>query len=347
MRTTLFVLWMVIGCSAYCQDSIYLGKRITIYSQNLQEQRGVMVSLPADYTNPKYPGARYPVIYLLDAEWNFVSFTGIVQALSKGPYARMPQAIVVGIVNTNRTRDLTPTNGSRTAYFDNTSQLFKESGGNANFIKFLTKELRAYVDSAYRTNGFNLLNGHSFGGLTATNLLLHYPGAFNAYIIIDPSLWWDNGLMVQDAQALFSKTDFKNTHIYLALAHKEIIPQDTTTDQIESIKAFHGLLKQQKPNGLGWRFKYYENEDHGTIPIPAAFDGLKYIFDGHMVHAKQAVADSTLVDLHFQKLSERLGFPFKPSQAYLDWMADFCRAIGKPVMGDFYEGKRAQYYPVK
>lgn len=325
MKKQLYLLLLVFSWSnSFAQDSITIGSKHKIYSKTLKEERNFWIYLPPDYNNAKYAPAKYPVVYLLDAENNFHSYTGIQQSLAKGPYAMIPQMIVVGITNTDRTRDLTPTESNRDAFYDKNKKIFKQSGGNKSFIAFLETELRPYIDSNYRTSGFNLLNGHSFGGLTAVNILLHHTKLFNAYTIIDPSLWWDNEIMIKKADSIFNIKDFENRNIYVAMANKISIPQDTTTDMARGIRKFEKLLVTKKPKNLRWSFKYYENEDHGTIPIPAEYDGLRFIFKEHLVQVKEAVQNPSLVEQQFAKLSKQTNFTFLPSESYLDWMGSFC-----------------------
>lgn len=331
--------------NSFSQDSITIGSKHHFFSKALNEERNFWVYLPPDYNNSKFAPAKYPVVYLLDAENNFHSYTGIQQSLARGPYAMIPQMIVVGITNTNRTRDLTPTEGNRQAFFDKSKKMFHQSGGNKNFITFLETELRPYIDSHYRTTGYNILNGHSFGGLTAVNILLHHTQLFNAYTIIDPSLWWDNEIMVKKADSIFDKKDFENRSIYVAMANKTSIPQDTTTDMARGIRKFEKLLVSKKAKNLGWAFKYYENEDHGTIPIPAEYDGLRFIFKDHLVQVKQAVETPSLVSQQYAKLSTATGFTFIPTESYLDWMGNYCLDIDKPDAALSFFLMSKTYYP--
>lgn len=89
--------------------------------------------------------------------------------------------------------------------------MFTESGGNAAFMEFIKGNCFHLLKKNYRTNGYKVFVGHSFGGLTAINNLLTEP-LFNAYIANDPSLWWDNELMVRKAEA--SVRDFKNIKFF-------------------------------------------------------------------------------------------------------------------------------------
>lgn len=329
----------------FSQENISIGKKYSLPSAILGEKREFWIYLPKDYYNTTYKPARYPVVYLLDGDVNFHTFTGIQEMLTQGPYASIPQMIVVGILNTDRTRDLTPTAGGRQAYYDSKATLYQNSGGNNHFISFLQQELRPYIDSAYRTSGYNILDGHSFGGLTAVNILLHHTKLFNAYIIVDPSLWWDQQLMLRQADSLFPRRDFSGASIYVAMAHKEVVPMDTATDHPMAIRAFEKQLQRFQPKGLRWQFRYYPDEDHGTIPVPAAFDGLKFIYSGHQVHVKQAVADPVLITRHYDTLSTRLGFPFRPTESYLDWVGNYCLRIGKTGSAITIFKMAAAYYP--
>ena len=85
-------------------EPVVIGETSTIQSEILDEQRGLMVHLPDGYETSQ---ASYPVVYLLDARSNFHHTTGTIKALSR--VGHVPEMIVVAIMNTERTRDLTAT----------------------------------------------------------------------------------------------------------------------------------------------------------------------------------------------------------------------------------------------
>ncbi|PXY46529.1 hypothetical protein DMB68_04995 [Flavobacterium hydrophilum] len=201
------------------------------------------------------------------------------------------------------------------------------------------------MDKNYRTSGYNILNGHSFGGLTATNILLHHTKLLNSYVIIDPSLWWDNEIMIKKADSVFNKKDVENRNIYVAIANKISIPQDTTTDMARGIRRFEKLLKEKKTKNLRWAFKFYDNEDHGTIPIPAEYDGLRFIFKEHLVQVKQAIQNPDLVKEQYQKLSKDTGFSFLPTESYLDWMGNYCLQNDKTEQAISFFTLANKFYP--
>ena len=101
---------------------------------------------------------------------------------------QIPELIVVGVPNTDRTRDLTPTrNASRPTGGSDPS--LRGSGGGDAFLAFLRDELIPTVDAAYRTTDYRILVGHSFGGLMSLHAFLSEPALFQAHLAIDPSVF--------------------------------------------------------------------------------------------------------------------------------------------------------------
>ncbi|MCG9792857.1 alpha/beta hydrolase [Flavobacterium algicola] len=344
-KIALLLYTLFFSTAVLSQGNISIGKEHKIFSKALNEERTVWVYLPKDYNNEKFSPAKYPVVYLLDAENSFHSFTGMQQSLERGPYASIPQMIVVGITNTNRTRDLTPTKVGIADSQDKRQDMFQDSGGNTNFIQFLEKELRPYIDSNYSSSGYSILNGHSFGGLTATNILLNHPDLFNAYIIIDPSLWWDNELMSKQAEALQPHKDFKNRTVYMAMANERKASKDGSTSMMKSIRKFDSILDYKKPKNLRLKLQLYENENHGTIPIPAAYDGLRFIFREHLINVKEATQNPSVVEEQFKKLSKDIGFNMFPTENYLSWMANYCIRTNHVDQGITFFKIAAKLYP--
>ena len=110
-------------------EKIVLGHTVNINSQILGEERPVIVYLPEGYHQSKN---KYPVLYLLDGGAHFHHATGIIQFLSRN--GRMPQAIVVAIPNTDRTRDFTSSKVKK----------MQTSGGADNFLNFMQNELNHF-----------------------------------------------------------------------------------------------------------------------------------------------------------------------------------------------------------
>ncbi len=295
-----------------------------MYSPTLNEDRPYWIYLPPEYNDSSFGKAKYPVIYLLDGDKNFQALVGIQQTFTRGMYNNMPECIIVGVPNTDRTRDLTP---SKSSLKHNGKDMFTNSGGSENFTKFLTGELRSLIDSTYRTSGYNILIGHSFGGLYAMNTLVHHTSAFNAFVVLDPSLWWDNRKVYNEAAAIWKSKNFEKKSLYIAMARDEDKPDDEQKHS-KTIEQFcNEILTSAPANNLNTGWKFYGDEDHGTVIIPGMFDALRYIFDGITLPVKSVPYDPSIVEAQYEKLSQKLGYKFIPDESLIDNIAKYASTV--------------------
>ncbi len=174
-------------------EPIERGRAHRFESASLGGARRVLVSLPAGYEDA--PGRRYPVVVVLDGDFEHEIAAAITRFYAA--VTELPETIVVGVCHEDRTRELTPAPrdgftpppGARTA------------GGADAFLAFLADELLPHVDSAYRTEPFRVLIGHSLGGLFALHALATRPDAFLGYLVLEPSVWWNGGHELRAAEA--------------------------------------------------------------------------------------------------------------------------------------------------
>jgi len=118
-----------------------------------------------------------------------------------------------------------------------------------------------------------VLAGHSFGGLFAIHALTSRPKLFNAYIAIDPSLAWNQGAVVAQAESFFSKTKEFQADLYLTAANSGgTLPG--------GVRRLTDLLGEKAPAGFRWRFEWMKEETHASIPLRSMHQGLDAIFDG-------------------------------------------------------------------
>ena len=186
--------------------TITIGTIDSVWSPTLKEYRRYQIYTPPGYAQSIYQPRAYPVLYLLDGDAHFHSVTGLLQILSTGVNATyvLPEMIVVAIPNTDRTRDLTPTRPT----LDPTGKPLPPStaGGMGNFLQFMKTELIPHIDSTFRTEPYRVFVGHSLGGIATMKPLYTMPETFNAYVAIDPSLWWDGQLLLKKAADHFSRS---------------------------------------------------------------------------------------------------------------------------------------------
>lgn len=311
---------------------INIGHIHTISSKALNETREIQVYLPSSYE--EYPNQRYPVLYLLDGESNFHYLTGFIQKLSKAPYPHIPEMIVVGIINTDRVRDLTPTVQNNSSDNKNNRNIQGATGGNPNFFLFLETEVMPYIEQNYRTTGFNTLIGHSFGGITALNHLLNGTKEIQAYIVHDPSIWWDDEVILKRFQST-KKEDFQHKKLFISQVDEKENKGDLST-HYNGIKKLNAYLEERAFHNLNYQYVQYPSEDHGTIPLKGNLDGLRYIFDGININIKEIPQNPHLIQEHYAKLSEHLHFTFQPSEPYLATVLNYLkRSADEEIQADF------------
>ncbi len=333
MKTLSFsILLLVISLftSAQTENKIVIGKIDSVYSSILNEERKVWVYIPnADTENGIYAQQRYPVVYLLDGDAHFYSVVGMIQQLSQvNGNTICPEMIVVGIPNTDRTRDLTPTHiESDPPFMDSTFSV--TTGGGENFISFIEKELAPHIDSMFPTSPYKMLIGHSFGGLAVMHSLINHPGLFNAYVCIDPSMWYDKMNFLKETQKALANKKYDGVSLYLGYANtmedgmnvRHVISDTSqSTAHIRSIIQLDRSLKENTKNGLRYQGNYYENDDHGSVPLIAEYDALRFIFDFYRLKLSfEDWTDSTARlankhETHFKNISRHLGYKVSPSE---------------------------------
>ena len=80
IRIQFFLIFLLLPLTMRSQEDICIGKRYSLYSAFLQEERDYWIYLPQNYDRDTTQN--YPVIYLLDGGSFFHSLVGISQMLS-------------------------------------------------------------------------------------------------------------------------------------------------------------------------------------------------------------------------------------------------------------------------
>lgn len=254
--------------SGHC---LCIGEEKRLHSRFLREEREFWIHLPPGYFSDT--ARSYPVIYLLDGQSFFHALVGISRTLSSSRGKPFPPCIIVGIATKDRTWELTPSASAAGRNGKIAEGAPLQGGGSGHFRRFLLLELRPLLDSLYRTNGNNLLIGHSYAGLFALHSLLNHPEDFNAYMAVDPSLWWDQGRLAEESGPLLSEKDFSGKFLYVAFATRK---RTDRTDDIHLEKA-RKFASEQLPlaRNLHYSVQTFPDETHGTVAIPGIYDGIK------------------------------------------------------------------------
>lgn len=250
-----------------------LGVIEEIQSKELSEKRILNIYLPEGYNTSD--SIKYPVIYLLDgsADEDFIHITGLVQFNSFEWINQVPKSIVVGIATVDRRRDFTfPTT------IEKDQKKFPTSGHSAQFISFIEKELQPFIEKKYKTNDSKTIIGQSLGGLLETEILLTKPALFNKYIIVSPSLWWDNGSLLNHDIGSFQNNLNQQTDIYIAVGKEGATPTDIPRVMEEDARLLFDKISQIKTKNVKVHFEYLPRENHATILHQAVSNSFRVLY---------------------------------------------------------------------
>lgn len=243
-------------------NKIQIGIIETLNSKFLEEERILNVYLPPSYSESSQKP--YPVIYLLDGAINedFLHVAGLIQFLTM--YKLMPETILVGIANIDRKRDFTyPTN------IQKLKRAVPTSGGSAKFIKFITSEVIPFIASRYTIDDNHMtIVGQSLGGLLASEILLKHPQIFQQYIIVSPSLWWDEQSMI-------------NSQLQPKLGPKQKVVLAIGEEGDEMQQVFDKLvnkLNSSRHSKLLWTRIKLPQETHATVLHRSLYQALEFLY---------------------------------------------------------------------
>jgi predicted alpha/beta superfamily hydrolase len=342
MKQLLLVWLCTLATMAQAQtiqnNTVVIGRVDSLTSAVLKEKRKVWVYVPAGANDLAYAPQRYQVLYLLDGDAHFASVMGMVQQLSEvNSNTVCPEMIVVGIPNTDRTRDLTPTHVASAPGLS--AEGVKTSGGGENFTAFLEKELIPYIDAHYPTLPHRTLVGHSFGGLLVMNTLLHHPSLFENYVALDPSMWWDGGKLLREAPSLLAQPRFAGRSLFVGIANTMPTGFDTVqvrrdtspvTDFMRSKLTLRDELARHPANGLRVLSHYYPDDTHSSVTLPATYDALRFLFKSY-APSPAALFDffepglvtqpTAFVEAHYQRVSAAMGYPVLPPEPMVNNLA--------------------------
>ena len=305
-----FVAVLIFASVASAQPATGTVKRFAIKSAVLGEERVILVRTPPGYETSKL---NYPVLYMTDGDAHMGHTSSTIEFLTQN--GRIPDLIVVGITNTDRTRDLTPVKSSNK---NAAGQLqFPTSGGADNFLKFIETELIPEIEKEYRVQPYRILAGHSLGGLFAIHAMIARPGVFNSYIAVSPSLQWENGEALKRAEAfLKSQKEFKAT-LFVSLGNEPGAIGD-------SFESFRAALSKTNIKDFEWQAERMDDEDHGSVVLRSHYFGLRKVYDGWQgvrdPKSGAVVGGLKGADAHYKKLSDRFGYSIPVPEALINQM---------------------------
>ena len=148
-----------------------------IRSSVLNEKRPVLISKPEQWDGKSH---KLPVLILLDAEEHMPFIAALANSHSDYGYASQdpfPDMLVVGVPNTNRSRDMStaPQDGMP----NGTAELF---------LRFIETELIPFIEEDYHVSTYRTVCAHSASGEFAVFTMAQSPDLFDGYFLAEPSI---------------------------------------------------------------------------------------------------------------------------------------------------------------
>ena len=282
MKTLIAVVMILVNFSTIHAKEISIGERINFSSKILNENRELLIYTPPSYNyNDK---TTYPVMYFVDADYNFHYVTGLIELLSSVS-SNIPEMIVVGIVGKGTT---TYRKQSKPPYD------VKDKGTADKTLAFIQKELFPFINKNYKTNNYKILSGHSIGGLFTTYAMITQTDMVDTFIAISPSLWWEDEAVRKHTEKDFANKKQLNTNYYISLANEKGM----------GVHGFLEVLQSKGPRSLNLKFMHFPNESHGSVGLDVYKWALKDLFADFRLeegYFKNAVA----IEKYFIRIKEK------------------------------------------
>ena len=213
-------------------------------------------------------GKKYPVLYLLDGQWDFKLLDSIHGGLF---YDKMiPEMVIVGITysgdNANydslRAMDYTPTNVASV----------KGSGDAPKFHAFLKNKVIPLIEKNYNGDPQRrVLMGSSYGGLFTLYAMFTEPELFYGYIAAAPAVPFDDDFSFRQEKQFFEKKKQLPVRLAISVGGAE--------DLVEPVKKFMEILEQRNYPNFALDTRIIEGEGHAGNKPEAYNRGLRFMFE--------------------------------------------------------------------
>ena len=299
---------------SYAQKSgedISIGKYEIIHSEILNEDRTLLIHLPRGYEGAIQS---YPVLYMLYGNHVTTYFAEAVSVLDNlGPTGRIPEFILVGIMNTDRYRDLLPLTDDGYAT------------GIEAFTQFLKQEVYTFIEKNYRTKDYRILVGPQAGANFALYTLFEHPDLFDACLINNPFRWRGGREVILDkAKSFFEKNSEFKKSVFMTYDDSDPL----SVEGVELIETFSRMIETYHPKGFSLALNFIEQNDEFLQPLGIK-KGLKELFSDYPFPEEREVEELDDVISFYKELSQRYGYEVDPPEHVLTVQSDKLMERGK------------------
>lgn len=235
------------------------------YSDEMDYSYDIKVSLPS--SPPPVDG--YPVIYILDGNSYFQFAQGIVSLQSRNaPKTLVNEAIIVGIGHQGEGKD-----ASKRRFYDFTAPANRYvypdrlkgfdvgvHGGAQKFLDFIELELKPKIERRYSINkGKQALFGHSLSGLFTLWTLFTKPKAFQTYLALSPSIWWNDHEILTYMDGFLRQSEaYGKKNLYIAVGECEGF-------MVDDAKQVFSRLSADQQKYVECEFYCAPEENHASV----------------------------------------------------------------------------------
>jgi predicted alpha/beta superfamily hydrolase len=251
---------------------------LEVRAQALQRDYQLYVALPESYKATESAARRYPVIFVVDANYGFPVVRAIADRLHK--HAHLEEAIVVGLSYAkgdsptySRRRDYTPSVPRTGGYTSDMAGRPVAFGQAGDYGRFIAEQVFPLIAARYRADmGRKIFVGHSYGSLLGLKLLLTRPETFDDYILGSPSLWFDGGVLFERERAYARAHKDLRATVYFGIGGQETLARGLTrsrseenADMVADLREFDAALKSHRYPGLKTQLDVFAGEDHASV----------------------------------------------------------------------------------
>ena len=224
MRRLLLIL--ILGQSIHLLGADFKVDTVKLYSSILSENRSVLVFTPKEFKSTDSAS----IMYMPDGEYAKSRFEHVANKQNQ-------QIIGIGIINTDRRRELLPVHQAD------------------DFNEFIVKELCKVIEANYSVRE-KILYGHSFGGAFTIYSMLNSPAHFDKYIASSPTPIMN--LIDDDLYRELNDNLQTEIKFYISYGSRDI----------RQVKKWASRLIENLSNikcdKLRWKCEIFEGENHNT-----------------------------------------------------------------------------------
>jgi len=256
------------------------------------------VYLPDGYKDDS--DEHYPVFYTTAGGSRINVLSEQLAWLSHVGFGALPKVIIVTVPYIEVKTDMEP-------------KYISASGINSDLtIEVLNHEVMPYINTNFKTQPFNILEGFSSSGNFPLYVLVNKPELFNAYISVSPALALDKSELLAKFDDRLASPDYKNKSLYLSLG--------SFTSNAPLFEGLEKSLNTYAHNDLIWQTEDFRTDNYMTGPMVGVSKAVQKLFSDRspsdMAQFKESGVEGVLA--YYSKLKAKYGYELSPINALMD-----------------------------